>query len=249
MPEAAYDMIGRDYAGRRRPDPRVAAAIDHALGDARTVVNVGAGTGSYEPPDRVVVALEPSPVMIGQRPAGAAPVVRGVAEAMPFADDSFDVALAVLTVHHWSDVGRGLRELQRVARRQVVLTWDPRVTIDYWLVTDYLPEIGKHEEGLDPIDSVLALLDVEAVEPVLVPADCTDGFLAAYWRRPEAYLDPHTRGAMSGIALLEPRVVDDAMRRLAHDVHTGAWHDRHADLLAMDEFDAGYRLVTSRGRA
>ncbi|HEY7106466.1 MAG TPA: class I SAM-dependent methyltransferase [Acidimicrobiia bacterium] len=248
MVDPAYDVIGRDYAARRRPDERVAAAIHRALGAARTLVNVGAGSGSYEPTDRAVVAVEPSSVMIDQRPRGAAPAVRGVAEAMPFAADTFDVALAVLTLHHWSDVPSGLRELQRVARRQVVLTWDPRVTIGFWLLTNYLPAIGEHEARLDPIDSALSLLDVERVEPVLVPADCTDGFLAAYWRRPEAYLDPRTRGAMSGIAVLDPRAVDEAMRRLAHDVHTGAWHERHADLLAMDEFDAGYRLVVSRSR-
>ena len=194
----------------------------------------------------MVVAVEPSEVMLAQRPDGAAPAVRAVAEALPFADRAFDVALSVLSVHHWSDVVAGIDELRRVAPRQVVLTWDPGVTAQFWLVADYLPEIAELERGWDPIDALLEHLDVEAVAPVLVPADCTDGFLAAYWRRPGEYLDPGVRAAMSGITLLDQHAVERAMRRLASDLETGEWHERHEDLLALDAFDAGYRLVTAR---
>jgi SAM-dependent methyltransferase len=209
-------------------------------------VNVGAGAGSYEPRDRFVVAVEPSSVMVAQRPDRAAPAVRAVAEALPVAGGVFDVALSVLSVHHWSDVVAGIEELRRVAPCQVVLTWDPRVTARFWLVADYLPEIAALERTWDPIDAVLEHLDVESVQPLLVPSDCSDGFLAAYWQRPDEYLDRAVRAAMSGIVLLDQDVVERAMRRLARDLETGAWHERHGDLLALDAFDAGYRLVTAR---
>lgn len=245
---ARYDVIGRSYATKRQPDARIAARIDAALGSARSVLNVGAGTGSYEPRERRVLAVEPSTVMIDQRPAVAAPVIRAVAEALPVADRSFDAALAVLSVHHWSDIGMGLGELRRVAPRQVILTWDPRVSAGYWLVAEYLPEIVALEGTWNPIAAVREQLDVETVEPVLVPADCTDGFLAAYWQRPSAYLERDVRAAISGLALLDPAVVAAAMQRLESDLDTGEWHDRHRDLLALDELDAGYRLVTARSR-
>ena len=138
-----YDEIGRSYTVTRRPDPRIARAIDTALGDARSVVNVGAGAGSYEPSHLRVTAVEPSPAMIRQRPSAAAPVVRAVAEHLPFADTSFDAALAVLTLHHWTDRAGGLAELARVARRRVViLTWDPSCRDLFWLTTEYFPAIG-----------------------------------------------------------------------------------------------------------
>ncbi len=202
-----YDRIGMGYAGRRRPDPRWAASVQEALGGARTVVNVGAGAGSYEPTGRVV-AVEPSARMIAQRPPGAT-VVRAVAEYLPFPDDAFDAALAVLTVHHWSNPAQGLRELQRVApRRQVVVTWDPKVFAEqFWFVRDYIPEAAERERRLATLAQVREVLDGVTVE-LPVPADCTDGFFGAYWRRPEAFLDPETRRAISGLALLEPFLVD-----------------------------------------
>lgn len=237
-----YDLIGHGYRHQRLPDPRIASAIAAALGDARTVLNVGAGTGSYEPADRRVVAVEPSWEMIQQRPTGAAPAVRAVAETLPFADATFDATLAVLTVHHWSSLGVGLAELRRVSRRQVVLTWDQAVFARFWLVTDYLPEIAEHERALPGLAAVRDGLDATVV-PVRVPADCVDGFLGAYWRRPAAYLDPRVRAAMSGIALLDQQVVKRALERLRSDLTTGRWHRRHADLLAMDSIDLGYRML------
>lgn len=249
MPVARYDRIGVTYAARRQPDPRLAERINRALGDARTVLNVGAGAGSYEPTDRAVVAVEPSTVMLHQRDGAAAPAVQAVAEALPFREQSFDATLAVLTVHHWSDLHAGLREMQRVAARQVVLTWDPQVTARYWLVDEYLPEIAELDRDWDPIDSVLARLPVESVEVLPVPADCRDGFLAAYWRRPDAYLDPIVQAGISGLQMIDPAALAAGMTRLARDLASGAWAERHGDLLRQSEFDGGYRLVTAGHRA
>ncbi|MDI1460659.1 class I SAM-dependent methyltransferase [Catellatospora sp. KI3] len=240
-----YRTLGPGYAGRRRPDPRVAAIIDEALGEARSVVNVGAGTGSYEPTDRRVLAVEPSPVMIAQRPPGSAPVVRAVAEHLPLPDGSFDAALAVLTVHHWTDPARGLAELRRVARRQVVLTWDQSVVSRFWLVADYLPEIAEAERSLPTCDYIAQQLGPAEVRPLPVPHDCTDGFLAAYWNRPYAYLDPAVRASISSLAKLDPDRVEQAMRRLAADLDSGRWQERHGRPDEPGSADVGYRLVTS----
>jgi SAM-dependent methyltransferase len=242
-----YDLIGRGYRRQRQPDSRIASAIDRALGGARTVLNVGAGTGSYEPVDRWVVAAEPSREMVRQRPAAAAPVVRAVAESLPFADAAFDAAMAILTVHHWSNPDAGLAELCRVSRRQVVLTWDQAEFARFWLVAEYLPEIAEHERTLPSLAWVRDRLDA-AVYPVPVPADCVDGFLGAYWRRPSAYLDARVRAAMSAIALLDQHVVRQALTRLRSDLVSGRWQRRHADLLDADSVDLGYRLLVAGPR-
>lgn len=239
---AFYDTIGIDYAQLRRPDPRIAAQIEQALGAARTVLNVGAGAGSYEPADRVVTALEPSVAMIGQRPAAAAPAVQGTAEAIPFPDNSFDAVMAVLTIHHWPDQQRGIRELCRVARdRVVVLTFDPRARP--WL-TDYLPELAALDEAAMPSLETLAewLGPISAV-PVLVPHDCSDGFLYAYWRRPAAYLDPRIRKGSSSFWKIQQ--AEAGLARLAADLDSGEWERRYGTLLNHDSYDAGYRLVVS----
>jgi SAM-dependent methyltransferase len=239
-----YDTIGVGYAGARRPDPRIAARIHAALGTARTVLNVGAGAGSYEPTDRTVLAVEPSPVMIEQRPAGAAPVVRGVAEALPFPDRSFDAALAVLTMHHWTDQLAGAAELRRVAERQVVLTFDTSVTP--WIASEYLPAmIGQDAFVFPPIADVAARFDAD-VHVVPVPRDCTDGFVGAYWARPEAYLDPAVRDGMSAIRTMDPEAVAAGMARLRADLDSGAWDARFGPLRTMPELDLGYRLLVSR---
>ena len=241
----AYDEIGRLYRKHRRPDPRIAAQVFAALGDARTVVNVGAGAGSYEPGDRDVVAVEPSAVMIAQRPAGAAPVIQGVAEALPLPSDRFDAALAVLTVHHWSDQAAGLAELARVSRRQVVLCFDLDVSHSNWIVADYLPELRAIEDARAPSPSWIAeqLGPGSRIEVVPIPADCTDGFQNAYWRRPDAYLDPEVRACTSTLAVLDGAALQRGLGRLADDLATGTWRARHHDLLSQDTLDAGYRLV------
>ena len=236
-----YDGIGVGYGGQRRPDARISAALHEALGGARTVVNVGAGTGSYEPPG--CVAVEPSRVMLEQRPSGAGPAVQARAEALPFAEGAFDAAMAVLTTHHWSEPERGLAELVRVSDRQVVLTWDQQVTSRFWLIRDYLPEIALSEEHLPALAAVQGAWPDAQVQVVPVPWDCTDGFLAAHWRRPEAYLDPAVRAAVSSFHRLGDAVVLPAMARLAADLASGEWARRNADLLERDELDCSYRLV------
>jgi SAM-dependent methyltransferase len=238
-----YDTIGGTYARYRRPDPRIGALIDEAIGGAPSVVSVGSGTGSYEPAGRRVLAVEPSRVMIDQRPAGSAPVIQGVAEHLPIASDSFDVALAVLTVHHWPDHAAGLREMQRVAPKQIVLTWDPSDWASFWLVADYIPEMPKSEADVANFEAVTDVLDVDHVGVVPVAKDCTDGFCGAYWRRPEMYLDPDARAAISGFARCDPAVVDDAMARLEREIADGTWDAKYGHLRALDEVDLGYRLV------
>ncbi len=243
---ARYDTIGRDYARGRRSDPRIAARLTAALGDAPSVLNIGAGTGSYEPLDRRVVAVEPSAVMLAQRPPGAARAVQGRAEALPFRDRAFDAAMAVLTLHHWADRARGLAECARVARRRVVvLTWDPAADA-FWLQRDYFPEFARADLEVFPAMATYAEMfgpgaRVE-VAPVPIPRDCLDGFLGTYWARPAAYLDPAVRAGISSFA--RPGL-EGGLERLRADVTSGAWHTRHGHLLAADELDLGYRLVVA----
>ncbi len=237
---ALYDTIGLNYADLRRPDARLAKAIHAALGPGRSVINVGAGTGSYEPRDRHVIAVEPSIEMIRKRPAGAAPAIQASAEALPFDNGSFDSSMAILTVHHWQDKPAGLRELRRVTRgRVVLLTFDPASRP--WL-TDYLPELAALDEAQMPkMSDYEKWLGPVQVTPVPIPHDCTDGFLYAYWRRPQAYLDPRARSGSSSFWTLPD--VGKEMERLADDLATGAWDRRYASLLSLAEYDAGYRLV------
>jgi len=239
-----YDRIGIGYAAYRRPEPRIAARIDAALGDARTVMNVGAGAGSYEPAGRTVVAVEPSMEMVRQRVPSAGPAVRGTAEALPFRDRSFDAAMAVLTIHHWSDARRGLAEMRRVARDRVaILTWDPEHP-GWWLVRDYLPEIPEMDRETFPtLATVEDALGPVEVHPVPVPADCSDGFLGAYWRRPESYLDAGARSAISAFAKL--RDADARIARLRADLADGTWERRNRDILGLSEIDLGYRLIVA----
>lgn len=241
----AYERIGAGYAGPRREEPAWVRAIESALAGAVAVVNVGAGAGSYEPRERRVVAVEPSAVMLAQRPEGSAPAVQALAEALPFADGSFDAALAVLTVHHWTDPQAGIAELRRVAPRQVVVTWDPLVVAEsFWFTRDYLPEALERERGLPTVDAVAAMLGpTSAVSVLEVPHDCRDGFFAAYWRRPGAYLDPQVRAAISACALTDADAVARAVEQLRRDLEDGAWRERYADLLDLVSIDVGYRLV------
>jgi SAM-dependent methyltransferase len=245
--EPVYDRIGRGYATTRRPDPRIAAAIVAALGDARTVLNVGAGAGAYEPADRPVVAVEPSRTMIAQRPPRAAPCIQSVAEHLPLRDRSLDASLGVLTIHHWADQAAGLRELRRVARRRVVLlTWDPDSIGDFWLTTDYLPEIIELDlPRFSPVAALAESLGPIRAIPVPVPHDCQDGFLGAFWRRPEAYLDSDIRGGISVFAQISPEAVRRGVARLADDLRSGQWDGRHGALRGRDSLDIGYRLVVA----
>ena len=236
-----YDTIGVGYTEVRAEDPRIAAAIHAALGDARTVVNVGAGTGSYEPRDREVTAVEPSDVMIAQRPPGAAPVLRASAEALPFADGSFDAAMTVLSDHHWPDRAGGLREMRRVARRRaVVFQFDLAALLDFWLAQEYL--VTWRPEG-DSLEDLAGHLGATRTEVVPIPHDCCDGFLSAYWRRPHAYLDRRVRDGISVFRLLPAADVEAAMAALRADLDSGEWERRHAGLRELEELDLGYRLL------
>ncbi|MYH41524.1 MAG: class I SAM-dependent methyltransferase [Chloroflexi bacterium] len=239
-----YDRIGRGYSLTRRPDSRIARRILDALGDVGSVVNVGAGTGSYEPAGLQVVAVEPSQEMIAQRVA-AAPVVRAVAESLPFPSRSFDAAMAVLTIHHWGDWRAGVSEMRRVARSRIVLlTWDLDSGAGFWLL-EYFPGILDLDRGrFPPFGDLLAATGGEPLS-VPVPHDCSDGFLGAWWRRPSAYLDDTVRSAMSGFALLPDDDVARGLARLSADTRSGEWERRFGALRDLEELDLGYRLVVA----
>jgi len=242
-----YDSIGAAYTVTRRTEPRIAAQVWAALGDARTVLNVGAGTGSYEPPDRDVTAVEPSAVMRAQRPAGAAPCVAAVAESLPFEDGSFDAAMAFATVHHWQDPIAGLREMRRVARRVVVFTHDSTDTgwlHRFWLTRDYLPEVADLVAGRPPLSELASAIGAR-IEPVPIPWDCADGFFEAYWRRPEAYLDESVRRGVSVWAAVGPDAEQRAVRSLRSDLASGRWAERNRDLLDLEEAELGLRLLVA----
>jgi SAM-dependent methyltransferase len=240
---ALYDTIGRDYRRFRQPDPRIGAAVARGLADARTVVNVGAGAGSYEPPDRLVIAVEPSIVMIRQRARDAAPVVQASATALPFQDASFDAALAILTLHHWPDWETGVRELRRVARgRIVIVTWDP-ANAGFWL-TDYFPGTLASDRQIFPsLAQIGRVLGSMAVAVLPIPHDCSDGVLGAYWRRPEAYLNDGVRAAISTFSKLGD--VSGPLQRLRLDLETGHWQRRYGSLLDLPELDLGYRIIVA----
>ncbi|MEO6598165.1 MAG: class I SAM-dependent methyltransferase [Planctomycetota bacterium] len=239
-----YDVLATNYRAHRQPDARIAEAMRQALGGAPRVLNVGAGAGSYEPDDREVVAVEPSLRMLEQRPPYSAPAVRAHAEDLPFPAGSFDAAMAVLTLHHWRDWRQGVRELRRVAPVVAILTWDPAHD-GFWLVRDYFPDLLDHDRKIFPrLAALTEMLDATTVTPVPVPHDCTDGFLGAYWRRPDAYLETDTRRAISSfarVANVEPRI-----ERLRSDLDDGTWQRKNTHLTGLASLDAGYRLVVSR---
>jgi SAM-dependent methyltransferase len=241
-----YDRIGAGYTRGRRTEPRIAARIWEALGDARSVLNVGAGAGAYEPPGRDVLAVEPSAVMRRQRPAGAARCVAARAEALPFPDGSFDAAMAVLSDHHWSDPIAGLHEMARVARRVVVFQWDTTNSDRFWLVRDYLPQFSALGAGVPTLAERARALGAE-MTPVPIPWDCVDGFFHAHWRRPEAYLDEGVRRASSVWERVGREAEFRAVDKLAHDLATGAWHERNREILDLDELDLGARLLIAPG--
>ena len=238
-----YDIIGAGYANLRQPDSRIEQAIRDGLGNASTVLNVGSGTGSYEPSDRSVITVEPSMTMIRQRPSNAAPTIQASAMALPFRAAVFDAALAILTIHHWSHKDVGLRELRRVSRdRVVMLTWDPS-SPGFWL-TDYFPGILEIDRQIFPtLDEIERGLGRITVSNVPIPHDCSDGFLGAYWRRPEAYLDQRVRSAISTFSKL--RDVTSSLEQLDRDLKSGEWHRRYGNILTRSELDLGYRLVIS----
>jgi SAM-dependent methyltransferase len=246
MSAPRYDRLGTTYTTTRREDPALAAQIHAALGDGRTLLNVGAGAGAYEPRDRTVLAVEPSPVMIAQRPADAAPAVVAPAERLPFVDDSFDAAMALHTVHHWDDPAAGLGELRRVARRVVVVAGDADVIDRMWLTAEYFPGIAfaaRREVQPQPIAACLG--GRTEIRPLRVPRACRDGFTEAFMARPEAYLDPEVRRNISAFRLLPEDQVAAGVARLRRDLASGVWDARHGDLRRLSHLEAGLRIVVS----
>jgi Methyltransferase domain len=240
-----YDTRGAGYAVRRRPDPRIAAMVHTALGDARSVLNVGAGAGSYEPGDRYVAAVEPSAAMRAQRPAGAVPAIDATAERLPFDDDAFDAVMATITVHQWADTAAGLAELRRVARGPVVvLTFDGDALDLLWLAA-YVPELITAERRRYPaIDAIAAAIGRTArVLPVPIPIDCVDGFTEAYYARPEMFLDPQVRAAQSAWGFVDDAAVTRGVERLRADLASGAWDDAYGTLRTQPSFAGSLRLV------
>lgn len=239
---ASYDKIGRTYRNTRAPDPRIASQIENHLGSHRRILNIGAGTGSYESPNRDLIALEPSQVMLRQRSAHAAPAIQGVAEALPFADGSFDAATILLSLHHWSNWRQGLREAQRVSNGNLLMFTHTGFPKGFWL-THYLPEIITLDAPIFPsIEDYESVLGPVTVSPVLIPHDCKDGFLCAYWRRPEAYLDPQVQAGISTMSKIDN--VEARMAALADDLASGKWHEEHAELIHKEEADYGYCLIS-----
>lgn len=248
---ARYDTIGHGYADLRRPDPRLQCAIDRALGDCSSIANIGAGTGSYEPPGRTVVAVEPSEVMIRQRRPGAAMCIQGAAEEIPLESKSVDAAMTVLSAHHWKDLEKGLCEMQRVARRRVmIVTWVPDSPA-FWLTQDYFPEIRAHDQTIFPASDVLEKLlqrtiGEAAVETFPIPHDCQDGFLCAYWRRPASYLRDDVRGVMSSFARID---AFGGLAKLRQDLVSGRWMTRNSALMNLESLDLGYRIIVCEIRS
>jgi Methyltransferase domain len=241
-----YDRHGRTYARHRRPDPRIAAPIHAALGEARTVLNVGAGAGSYEPSDRWVLAVEPSATMRAQRPVDAAPAIDARAEALPLDDGAVDAAMACVTIHHWQRRDAGLAELRRVSRGPVVILTFELDSLPAWQ-QDFLHEgLALERPRFGPVEEVAAALGGRTrIERIPTPGDCTDGFFEAFWRRPEALLDPAVRGAQSMWPLLGPGVEERIVARLAASLQSGAWDAEHGLLRSQESFDGALRLVVS----
>jgi len=249
--ETDYDRIGRSYTSTRQTDPTIAAIITEALGDIRSLVNVGAGAGSYEPTQMAVVAVDPSMEMIRQRPSRSAPAVRAQAESLPFRSRAFDAALAVLTIHHWTSIAAGLQELRRVAaRRVVILTYDPALNERLWLVPHYFPEIiDLDRKDLPTLDQLEEWLGEIEVREVPIPCDCKDGFLGAFWQRPEAYLHPDIRRGISMFNKLPSGVLDRGIARLSDDLRSGRWERLFGHLRRQNTIDLGYRLVIGKPNA
>jgi SAM-dependent methyltransferase len=242
----SYEQIGVGYAHARRTEPRIAERIWSALEDAESVLNIGAGTGSYEPPDRDVLAVEPSRVMRAQRPSGAAPCINASAEALPFPDQSFDAALAVLSDQHWSDPITGLKEMRRVARRVVIFQWDDADGERFWLVRDYLPEYHALTVGRPSLTERAAAIQAR-MERAPIPWDCVDGFFHSYWRRPSAYLWEPVRRGSSVWSRVGKHAEQRAIAALARDLDSGAWEQRNAELLDLESVDLGARLLIAPG--
>jgi len=243
--DADYGSIGAGYALIRQPDPRIAAEFHAALGDAQTVLNVGAGAGSYEPTDRKVTAVEPSASMRAQRPAHLSVAIDATADSLPFADNTFDAAMASVTVHQWPDLARGLGEMRRVTTGPVViLTFDPVPPLHWWLI-DYVPELFEVEANrMPPLERISdALGGAAEIRTVMIPNDSIDGFGQAFFGRPERLLEPEVRRAMSAWSFVDDAVVERFVTALGADLASGQWDAKYGSFRDLEYFDGGMRLV------
>ena len=246
--KAKYDKIGVNYSVTRCTDPKIAAQLYAELEGATRIVNIGAGTGSYEPENVNLVAVEPSAEMISQRPIDAHPVEQASAEKLPFADNNFSHAMTVLSMHHWVDRAGAFAEINRVATEKfVAVTWDPN-SEPFWLTRDYFPEIHEMDMAIFPdIDELKEHFDDVQMSPLLVPDDCQDGFFAAFWKRPDAYLSPHVRQATSPFSKIKK--LAEGLQKLEADLASGAWEKKNQALLELSSLDVGYRLISARVRS
>lgn len=244
---AIYNTIGRQYSAKRKPDRRLADLILSPIADLETILNVGAGAGSYEPKGKTLVALDPSWEMISQRPNNAAPCVCGVVESLPFLNNSFEGAMVLLTLHHWHDLDRGLKELKRViSKRLVIHTWDPAAAEQYWLINNYLPEIcALDSQRFLPMEELRAKFSSTRVIEVPIPFDCSDGFMGAYWRRPEAYFDEKVKKGISSFQQIPQFALEKGLSKLRADLDSGHWRKHYADIMEKEELDLGYRLIVA----
>lgn len=239
-----YDKIGAEYSQSRKADPRIKSIIHGELRGAKTIINIGAGTGSYEPEDANVLAIEPSNLMISQRPKHAAVAIQASAESLAYPNNAFDLAMALLSIHHWSDVNQGLKEMKRVSKRQIIFTWDPEHA-GFWLTQDYFPEILNIDKKIFPrLDHIQAVLGPLKLTSIPIPHDCTDCFGSAFWRRPKAYLSPSIRSAMSTFQKIS--TVEKGVKKLKHDIESGLWNKRYGHLLQRESLDLGFVLLSSK---
>jgi SAM-dependent methyltransferase len=242
-----YDTHGGGYAIHRQPDPRIAAYVHAALGPAGRIINVGAGAGSYEPLDREVTAVEPSEVMRSQRPPHLAAAIDAVAEDLPFADDSFDAAMAMVTIHQWTDTDKGLREMRRVSRGPVViLTADGAALGEFWLA-HYAPELFAVEQRRFPtVEHICAVLGgTSTAASIPIPIDCVDGLGEAYYARPESFLEPAVRQSQSGWGFMDAPSIERAVSHLRADLESGEWDRRFGAFRTQPEYDGSLRLITA----
>jgi SAM-dependent methyltransferase len=242
------ERVADERPGLRSADPRIVRQIHEALGDARSVANVGASAAEYEPVDRWVLAIEPSEHRIARRSQGLTTPIRGHAESLPIPSCSVDAAMACLTLHQWADWRVGVHELRRVARKRVVIfTYDPTYADRFWLLRDYLPKLGHlHSRRFPPIEEQrVGTGDDVRVETVPIPHDCENGLLAAHWRRPRAYLDTSVRAGISTFQLPGAARLLDGLDQLTEDLKTGRWRQRNRELLSLEQLDLGYRLLVA----
>lgn len=246
---ARYDEIGGNYSTYRREDRRLLALISDALGDAQTVVNVGAGAGSYEPRDRHVIAVEPSDVMAAQRGVDRPPAIKAGAEKLPLRDQSADAAMSVLSLQHWGDAQRtGVLEMRRVARRTVVIaTYDARVSASWWLTADYFPEAAERDRATFPDPEIIAdWLGGARINVVPVPIDITDWMMGSYWAHPERVLDAGARSATSAFAQEDEATVNRVVDAVRSDLNDGSWDRKYGAIRALTTFDTGLRLIVAK---